>query len=188
MQICPHCNNECDDQPVRCPHCQYSMKNSSEHISGATNEMICSSCNIEVDPDSDYCPHCGVLFISDPLFCSMHPSQPAEGVCIICSQIFCSQCLTQKTSRYLCTDHRHVELSQDWSVVFSSIDFYEAQIIRGRLESAGITVNPINTGNPGYLSDGMIESAIGRAVLRYPIKIYVPLHQYLDAVQILTEE
>jgi len=81
-----------------------------------------------------------------------------------------------------------VEVSEDWAVAFKSVDYYEANIVRGKLESAGITVNPRNNTSIGFIADGFIDSAIGRSILRYPVKVFVPLDQYLDAVDILKEE
>ena len=67
------------------------------------------------------------------------------------------------------------------------MDFYEAQVMRGKLESAGIQTNPMNMTNPGFIADGMIESAIGRTLLRYPIKIFVPINEYTEATEIIAD-
>ncbi len=88
----------------------------------------------------------------------------------------------------LCEEHRKVEVSEDWAVAFQSVDYYEANIVRGKLESAGITVNPRNNASIGFIADGFIEGPIGRSILKYPVKVFVPLDQYLDAVKVVADE
>lgn len=73
-------------------------------------------------------------------------------------------------------------------VAFSSPDFYEARIISGKLENAGITTNSTNTTNIGILADGFMDTALGRTIFRYPIKIFVPAFQYLEAQKIISDD
>ena len=73
-------------------------------------------------------------------------------------------------------------------MIFSSADFYEAEIVRGSLESAGITIHSTNTTNIGVMADGFMDNALGRTIFKYPIKLYVPADQYLSAQQILSED
>ena len=81
-----------------------------------------------------------------------------------------------------------IEAVEGWTVVFSSTDFYESQIVRGKLESAGINTNALNTTNIGIMADGFMDNSLGRTIFKYPIKIFVPASQYLEALKIVNEE
>ncbi len=186
MKFCPNCKSEYEDVATECIDCGVALVNElPEEI--IPDLDICDNCGKEAPLDMDFCPRCGTLYAEDQYSCTNHPLASAKGVCIICEQLYCEECLTQRGKKYLCEAHRNVEVREDWALIFKSSDFYEAQIIRGKLESAGITTNPLNTTNPGFIADGMIESAIGRSLLRYPIKIFVPLDQFLEAEEILSD-
>lgn len=184
MKVCPNCKTEYEDIATVCSDCGAELVAALPELSPLD---ICDTCGREAPMDMDFCPHCGTLYAEGEFSCTNHPIAIATGVCIICQQLYCSECLVEKKNRLLCIGHRDIELREDWALIFKSADFYEAQIIRGKLESAGITTNPLNTTNPGFLADGMIESAIGRAILRYPIKIFVPIDQFLEAEEILSD-
>ena len=184
MKFCPNCKIEYEDVAKLCADCGSILVDS---LPAPEPLDECDNCGREAPFDMDYCPHCGTLYASDHYSCTQHPIAVAAGVCIICQQLYCSECLTKKQKKYFCEKHKEIEVREDWALVFQSTDFYLAQIIRGKLESAGVTVNPTNTTNPGFMADGMIESAIGRALLRYPIKVYVPLDEYLAAAAVLTD-
>ncbi len=100
----------------------------------------------------------------------------------------CENCVERKGVQMFCEEHKKIEISEDWAVAFQSFDYYEANIVRGKLESAGITVNPRNNASIGFLADGFFEGPIGRTILKYPVKVFVPLDQYLKAVEIVQEE
>lgn len=70
-------------------------------------------------------------------------------------------------------------------MVFTTGDRIEADIVRGKLESAGITTNPRNTTTISMMADGFIDNALGRTIFKYPIKIFVPTEQYFDALAVL---
>jgi hypothetical protein len=185
MKNCPTCNIEYDDVATQCSDCGTLLIESMSKQEVTLD--TCDNCGKEAPVDRDFCPHCGTLFADNQYSCTNHPIAVATGVCIICEQLFCDDCLTQKNKKNLCIGHREVEVREDWALAYKSVDFYEAQIIRAKLESAGITVNPTNNSNPGFMADGMIESTIGRTLLRYPIKIFVPLDEYLEACEVLDE-
>jgi hypothetical protein len=92
-----------------------------------------------------------------------------------------------KNKRNYCLDHAGIEASEGWTVIFSSADFYEAEIVRGRLMSAGFTVHSANTTNIGVMADGFMDNALGRIIFKYPIKVYVPAEQFLKAQELLSE-
>ncbi len=184
MKYCPECKTEYTDDAVFCADCNVLLANTLPE-SRPMDE--CDHCGGEVDLDSDYCPQCGTLFAEDQYSCTNHPTGIATGVCVICHQLFCDQCLTEKNNRFLCTAHASVEVSEGWALVVKSSDYMEAEIIRGKLESAGITTNRRNTGNIATIADGFIDNALGRTIFKYPIKIFVPSNRYLEAVKIVNE-
>ncbi len=187
MKYCPECNAEYTDEAVICSDCQSMLLRSAE-MPAASSVNACDNCSAEIDLDSDFCPQCGTLFADDQYSCTNHPTGVASGVCIICQQLFCTQCLSKKKNRWFCSEHSGIESSEGWVVVFSSPDFFEAKFVSGKLESAGITTNSFNTMNISVLADGFIDNALGRTIFRYPVKVFVPAHQFLDAQKILAEE
>lgn len=187
MPYCPNCQTEYVPGVTRCADCGVALV---DHL--PTSQAIefdeCGNCGERITPDSDFCIHCGVLLSDEEFRCETHTASRAVAVCIICRRLLCAECLKEKHGKMFCPEHKAVEVSEDWAVAFQSVDYYEANIVRGKLESAGIMVNPRNNTSIGFIADGFIESAIGRSILRYPVKVFVPLDQYLDAVNILKEE
>jgi hypothetical protein len=187
VPFCPNCRTEYVPGVTRCADCGVALVDHLPTLQAIEFDE-CGNCGERVTPDSDFCIHCGVLLSDEEFRCETHPGSSAVAVCIICRRLLCTECLTEKHGKMFCADHKGVEVSEDWAVAFQSVDYYEANIARGKLESAGITVNPRNNTSIGFIADGFIESAIGRSILRYPVKVFVPLDQYLDAAKILKEE
>jgi hypothetical protein len=185
MKICPSCRTEYTDEAIFCSDCNVLLVDSLP-VPAPMNQ--CDNCGGEVDLDSDYCPQCGTLYAEDQYSCTNHPTGVAAGVCVICQQLYCSDCLNEKNNRLYCDAHMNIESSEGWTVVFSSPDIFEAEIIRGRLESGGFVTNVTNSTNIGYLSDGIMDNALGRIIFKYPIKIFVPADQYLNAQAFLSTE
>lgn len=187
MPFCPQCKTEYMSGATRCFDCGVPLVGTLA-VDEPGDYVACPRCSEQITADSDYCSHCGTLKANVHFFCETHSASSAIAVCIICRRLLCSECVNAVRGRVLCPEHKSVEVSEDWAVVFQSTDYYEANIIRGKLESAGITVNPRNNTSIGFIADGFIESAIGRTILRYPVKIFVPLDQYLIADEVLKEE
>jgi len=148
----------------------------------------CDNCGGEVDLDSDFCPQCGTLYAEDQYSCTNHPTGIATGVCVICQQLFCTECLNEKHKRLYCDKHVAIESSEGWTVIFLTADIYEAEIIRTRLESGGFANHSTNTMNIGLLSDGIMDNPLGRIIFKYPIKIFVPADTYLAAQEFLSTQ
>ncbi|MFA6469530.1 MAG: zinc ribbon domain-containing protein [Bacteroidota bacterium] len=184
MKFCPTCRTEYTDDAIFCADCNILLVGS---LPKPVPMDECDNCGGEVDLDSDYCPQCGSLLAEDQYSCTNHPIGVAVGVCIVCQQLFCSDCLIVKNKRNYCLDHAGIEASEGWTVIFSSADFYEAEIVRGRLMSAGFTVHSANTTNIGVMADGFMDNALGRIIFKYPIKVYVPAEQFLKAQELLSE-
>lgn len=187
MPFCPTCKSEYRTGVTHCSDCGVVLV---ERLPEEVREDFenCSNCSERVTADSDFCVHCGAMFTDDNYFCEKHPTVNAIAVCVICRRLLCRDCPVKRGVRMFCEDHKNVEISEDWAVAFQSVDYYEANIVRGKLESAGITVNPRNNTSIGFIADGFIESAIGRSILKYPVKVFVPLDQYLQALDIIKDE
>jgi hypothetical protein len=187
MPFCPICKTEYVAGVARCADCGVPLFDELP-VEQSVEYDECAHCSEQVTKESDFCIHCGVLLSDEKFHCKNHPATPAVAVCTLCRCLLCVDCKTERQGRMLCDEHKAVEISEDWAVAFQSVDYYEANIIRGKLESSGITVNPRNNTSIGFIADGFIESAIGRSILRYPVKIFVPLDQYIGALEILKEE
>ncbi|KAB2925743.1 MAG: hypothetical protein F9K22_02260 [Bacteroidetes bacterium] len=182
MKFCPDCRTEYTDEARVCADCSAMLIGTLP----APDPMdTCDVCGGDMGLDSDYCPRCGTLYAADQYSCTRHPLHISTGVCIVCQQLFCDECLTRKGVYHLCPDHALVEISEGWALVHTSPDYMEAEIVRGKLESHGITTNPRNTGNIATLADGFIDNALGRTIFKYPLKIFVPVEQYFDAMEVI---
>ncbi|MEW6060863.1 MAG: zinc ribbon domain-containing protein [Bacteroidota bacterium] len=182
MQFCPNCKTEYTDEENLCVDCGIPLV---AKLPAPQPMDICDECGADIGLDSDFCPFCGALYAEDQYSCTNHPLAVARGVCVICQQLFCNDCLKKTNGKFLCIDHQHIELSEGWAVVFTTGDRIEADIVRGKLESAGITTNPRNTTTISMMADGFIDNALGRTIFKYPIKIFVPTEQYFDALAVL---
>ena len=187
MPFCPNCKTEYIAGVKQCADCKIDLVDVLV-LPEPEHDQPCPRCSGDVTEDSDFCPHCGILLGTGNFFCGNHGERKAEAVCIICRKLLCQECATGKNRRTFCDEHKEVEVSEDWAVAFKSYDYYEANIVRGKLESSGITVTPRNNAGIGFLADGFIETAIGRTILKYPVKVFVPLDQYLDAISVVNEQ
>jgi RNA polymerase subunit RPABC4/transcription elongation factor Spt4 len=185
MQFCPNCKTEYTDEAELCADCGIPLV---DKLPVAEPMDVCDKCGADIGFDSDYCPFCGTLFAEDQYSCSNHPIAVATGVCVICQQLFCPECISVKNGKHLCRDHASIEVSEGWALVFKTADFIEAEIIRGKLENAGIPVNPRNVGNIATLADGFIDNPLGRTIFKYPVKVFVPLEKYFEAVEVVNQD
>jgi RNA polymerase subunit RPABC4/transcription elongation factor Spt4 len=148
----------------------------------------CQNCSDEVTSDSDFCPHCGVLFAeTGEVCCDLHPLEFGIGVCIICRKVCCEECGTTVRKRFFCTAHRKVQVEEDWAEVFRATDIGEAELVKSVLESAGQKVLVENFNSIGFVWDGGGDSPISRSNLNKPAKVFVPIPEYLNAIQIVQE-
>ncbi|MFA6440328.1 MAG: zinc ribbon domain-containing protein [Bacteriovoracaceae bacterium] len=185
MKYCPSCRIEYTDEAVFCSDCNVLLVDTLP-VPEPMNQ--CDNCGGEVDLDSDFCPQCGTLYAEDQYSCTNHPTGIATGVCVICQQLFCTECLNEKHKRLYCDKHVAIESSEGWTVIFLTADIYEAEIIRTRLESGGFANHSTNTMNIGLLSDGIMDNPLGRIIFKYPIKIFVPADTYLAAQEFLSTQ
>ena len=155
---------------------------------GELQYVNCPKCTEEITDDSDFCPHCGVLFAgASGQLCDQHPQRPATGICIICRKLLCQDCNKAARGRVFCSEHRNIEVQQDWARVFQSTEINESQMVRGFLEGAGHKVLVQNFAPVGFVWDGGGDSALSRSALSKPAKIFVPIPEYLKASESLEE-
>jgi len=185
MQYCPNCKTEYTDEADLCADCRIPLV---DKLPEPAPMDVCDECGADIGLDSDYCPFCGALFAEAQYSCTKHPIAVATGVCVICQQLFCDECLKKKYGKFLCTEHSKIEVFEGWAVVFKTGDYIEAEIVRGKLENAGIKTNPQNTTNIAMMADGFIDNALGRTIFKYPVKVFVPTERYFDALEVINEE
>lgn len=150
--------------------------------------VACSRCGGEVYEDNDFCPHCGVLFDkAGQVACDTHPDQPAVGVCIICRRVLCAQCEKRRIGRSFCSEHRKVEVAEDWVKVFQSHEVTEADLARAVLQTAGFKVQMQNFSSIGYLWEGGGDSPVSRMQVGRPAKVFVPIPDFERALETLKE-
>ena len=155
---------------------------------GEIRYVKCSQCAEEITEDSDFCPHCGVLFSgATEQVCDLHTERPAIGVCIICRKLVCEACEKITRNRTFCSEHRNVEVQQDWARIFQSTEINESEMIRAFLEAAGHKVLVQNFAPVGFVWDGGGDSALSRSNMNKPAKIFVPIPEYLKAKESLEE-
>ena len=142
----------------------------------------CPHCKDEVTADSDFCPHCGSLFTtSKDVVCDTHQDRSASGVCIICRKLVCPKCSSVIHGRTFCSDHKKVEVQQDWAQVFQSTEINDAELVKSVLESAQYRVLVQNFNSIGFSWDGGGDSPQSRSNLSKPAKVFVPIPEYLGA-------
>ncbi len=148
----------------------------------------CAQSGGDVTPDRDFCPHCGQLLAPAGIRqCESHPEREARGVCIICHSLVCRSCSKRVIGKIFCTGHKDVEVVQDWANVFESAEAHEADLARSILESCGLKVQLQNAEAVGFIWGAGNESAISRSQINRPVKVFVPIPDYLRAIQHLAE-
>jgi hypothetical protein len=149
--------------------------------------VSCSNCEGELTADSDFCPHCGYLLTDAALFCEVHETVEASGVCIVCQRLVCEMCSEESERRVLCLDHLDVHVEGDWAEVFRSTDVNDAELAKSLLLDAGHHVEVQGFGSIGYAWDGGGDNPMSRSNLNNPAKIFVPLDEYLKAKEMLDD-
>lgn len=55
--------------------------------------------------------------ISESLNCQTHRDQPSAGICLICEQTFCEDCLREDENKYFCKEHFKTYTANKWSQI-----------------------------------------------------------------------
>ncbi|MBI3585979.1 MAG: hypothetical protein HY088_02485 [Ignavibacteriales bacterium] len=132
----------------------------------------CGNCGGEVTSDSDFCPHCGVFFEHAPIIaCETDPTNEADGVCVICRKAVCEQCCSLSGKCLLCPEHKGLEVFSDCVNVYQSDSVSEAEMVKSFLVTHDL--------------EAIIRDGFFRHYSQGPAKVFVPIPQYTNAVEIL---
>jgi hypothetical protein len=100
------------------------------------SDVSCSNCNGSVDASAPSCPHCGAVF--DTLMCKAHPEEEADGACVICAVLCCSECGKWCDDLFLCGEHEGYEIMEERARVYGSTDVLVTEYATRCLEQAGL--------------------------------------------------
>jgi hypothetical protein len=87
--------------------------------------------------------------------------------------------------RSFCLAHRKVKVQEDWSEVYRSTEVADAELVKSLLESTGHKVLCQNFDSIGFVWDGGGDSPISRSNINKPAKVYVPIPEYLQAMEVV---
>src|SRR5512135_2928441 len=135
MKYCPNCEAEYEDTATVCADCGIPLVD--------TKPLHCPVCEERVDRPVLFCPHCGHYagLAEEPeefQKCETHPETEANGICIVCGKFVCDECSVDKDGKIFCNDDSHVQIHQDYALIYRTTMEYEAAMIRSNLEGAGI--------------------------------------------------
>lgn len=152
--------------------------------------FYCEICEFQIDGDSDYCPNCGAIFVE--VECINHSDRTADGVCVICGEPYCDECLGRVEEKMLCVQHSNYEIYQTMARIFGTSIETDARLAESALLEEGYhpflynrKVSPISMGDAGYTlfrSSGDFDGHIINE-----IKLMVPLNEVLECEEILRE-
>ena len=80
-----------------------------------------------------------------------------------------------------------MKVEEDWAEVFRSTDIAEAELVKSVLESSGQKVLVQNFNSVGFVWDGGGDSSISRSNINKPAKVFVPIPEYVNALQVVEE-
>lgn len=157
----------------------------------SNSDFFCEKCNEKVEEDDDFCANCGTLF-TEGHSCSKHKNMHADGVCIICCEPFCADCLWEVHGRYLCASHFEYEIYQNMARVYGTSDINHAEYLKNFLETEGLhpflfsrKAGPISLGGPEYTLFRASGDYDGHLINE--MKLMVPLQEVTKAEELLTE-
>lgn len=172
MLSCPRCALEYPEGRSQCPVCWVDLEPAEEE------GIRCPRCGHEQGVQGDVCVACGVVLVSY-LKCDRHPDRPAVAQCLICTENLCEDCAVRKEGRRFCPEDGDRLIIGGWAEAFAAGDEFQAELVKGRLMSAGIPsqiysqkfrMEPVNTGALGL------------------VRVMVPLDRLQEAWSILREE
>jgi len=153
-------------------------------------EVICSYCQNQISEDSDFCPRCGSLF-AENIKCKLHDDVDAEGVCLICSEPYCSDCGNYVNKLFLCNKHNSYEIYEGFARIFGSSDHLQCDYVKSCLEQNSI--HPIIFSNKfSQLYIGSENYSVfstgdqSKFFIHNEIKVMVPCSEVLEAEKIIS--
>ena len=153
--------------------------------------MRCSICGNAVKDSDDFCPSCGALF-EEGVNCERHPTEKAEGVCIICSTPLCAVCGGWLNGLFSCGEHHKYEIIEGMARVYGGSDAVQVQYVESCLKQEGLhpfffsrKASPISLGGPDYSLFRASGEFDGHIINEY--KLMVPFREVIDAERALTK-
>ncbi|PKL87779.1 MAG: hypothetical protein CVV23_13670 [Ignavibacteriae bacterium HGW-Ignavibacteriae-2] len=151
------------------------------------NEVFeCEVCGGEVLAEDNFCVNCGAIF-TEGINCLNHPSDSAEGVCVICQQAFCKNCGDMVNSLFLCYQHEHYEIIENYARLTGGQDQNEINFLNDCLLKEGLhsivysrKAYPLNVVGLDRWGPGDFK---GRIINEF--KLMVPLNEVITAQNIL---
>lgn len=155
------------------------------------NSRICPICDREVCHYDEHCRFCGSLFV-DNIYCTNHTDTEAEGICLICSKPFCSECGTEVIGKFFCKEHSNYELLENLVTIYGSKDYNKILAIKALLEELNLHPTIINKTEKDTLGDISYYNNFNRSdnlveKLSEEIKILVPCQEVQEAEELLSK-
>lgn len=151
----------------------------------ASDEFVCPKCRKRVGEADDFCPHCGVIF-SGGVVCEKHHRIEASGVCVVCGVPCCDECGAGVNGLFLCIRHSSYEIFQGMVKVYGTHDEADAEIVKSRLNEAGLHPTLFYLKRFGWKS--RVEYAVfeeGKSFSSSEIKVMVPCQEVTEAENVL---
>lgn len=152
-------------------------------------KFFCEKCNSPISDENEFCPECGEIFI-DEVKCKNHPSEVSEGVCIICCEPYCNDCLGSINKIFLCKTHSDYEIFQGMARVFGTNDEAQVRYAESCLLQEGLhpflyfrKTSPLSLGGVDYSLFNASGDFDGHIINE--IKLMVPCQEVIQAEAIL---
>jgi hypothetical protein len=135
----------------------------------------CPRCDQEVDATERACPACGHLH-HEQLTCARHADRSAAGLCVVCGDAVCDECVPDDRLHFACPAHAAVQVIEGWAQIYSTSDTVEADLIKENLQAEGIDAAVLSQKDRSFNVDFGDLS---------PVRILVPAYEYRNAVGLL---
>lgn len=123
-------------------------------------EIKCPICDRVITIDKGFCDYCGSI-LNEELNCTIHQYHEAEGICLICSKPFCSDCGTEVIGKFFCLEHSNYEMLENLVTIYGSNDNSKIIAIKKLLEELNLHPTIINK-TEKYFGDLKIFNSINQ--------------------------
>lgn len=93
---------------------------------------LCPKCENEPTTNDGYCDHCGCE-LDDASRCESHPEAPSTARCLVCKRPLCDACRIEANDKAFCVLHSEYQTVENWAVVYSTNQEWEAQLLKAAL-------------------------------------------------------